>query len=226
MLCSVSEEGKNGSLEKEPEDIPVLNEACNCLLCARTTPACLMGSNPAWVLITRVAFFVLHKYLPNITHLNMRTNVYPFVQAHWKTLGMHKKDTKKWRKHMLDALCHGGHLFQSGQSVFHQTGLWKLHSLQDPWTLVGSSHFKHFQSNLHPISQTWHGRKRRDSSKRETKRSKLEKIVSEVTPSLMLAVPLYLPPIESLVDEQTEETTNILIEGNKLHKCSLQFIMY
>lgn len=28
----------------------------------------------------------------------------------------------RWKKHILDALCHGNHLFESGQNVYQQSG--------------------------------------------------------------------------------------------------------
>jgi len=105
----------------------------NCILCATIPPPCLRVRSPSWGTILEVALFALHHKDPNEKFFLLQTAIYPFIQTHWRVLGLSRKNTLKWKKQILDALSHGSDVFATGRKALHKKGYWGLKNLVDPW---------------------------------------------------------------------------------------------
>jgi len=109
---------------------------CGCSLCSLGKPPCLCVPRPSWTSIVRVILFVLHRLHPERQYFSLKTFVYPYARAHWTLLVLDDKNTKKWKKQILDALSHNSRLFATGQYSFLKSGYWGLKYQEDPWEMA------------------------------------------------------------------------------------------
>lgn len=105
----------------------------NCLLCERGTPSILEASS-TWSDTAQVILFCLHNSKPHVKFFNLKSDIYPFVDAHYDLLCCAKTGNAgcSWKKCLQDALSHNKDMFESGTKEKGK-GWWNLTDRSDPW---------------------------------------------------------------------------------------------
>eukprot|EP01133_Synstelium_polycarpum_P010850 gene10850-12639_t len=135
---SMAESSELLSMDKSPSsprDHHPLQTTCTfkeCMLCKRGTPF-VNNQSPTWACIMRIVFYCLQNEMPQKPFLNLKTDVYGFMTAHWHLLCLDKKRSDNWHKQIQDMLSHSKNLFESGMDTYKQNGYWRMKQISDPW---------------------------------------------------------------------------------------------
>ncbi|EFA82350.1 hypothetical protein PPL_04775 [Heterostelium album PN500] len=108
-----------------------------CLLCKRGSPF-VNNQSPTWACIMRIVFYCLQNEITSKPFLNLKTDVYGFMTAHWHLLCLDKKRSDNWHKQIQDMLSHSKNLFESGMDTYKQNGYWRMKQITDPWEEIKS----------------------------------------------------------------------------------------
>ena len=99
---------------------------CTCLLC-RMKMVIIDNKCIPWICLCRIFFLSLRSIHPDKEYFSVKTDVPDFIHSHWACLSKLDQfhDSAKWRKSMLDAINHSRY-FESGKTLYHVSGYWKL----------------------------------------------------------------------------------------------------
>ncbi|EGG16492.1 hypothetical protein DFA_09030 [Cavenderia fasciculata] len=180
-----------------------------CLLCKRGSPF-VNNQSPTWACIMRIVFYCLQIEMPQKPFLNLKTDVYGFMTAHWHLLCLDKKRSDNWHKQIQDMLSHSKNLFESGMDTYKQNGYWRMKQISDPWDEIKSKKVLTKRKRSYSEADKDHSMKNTNNSTSTTATTATATAAATATPiatTTTLTVPSPSNFIPSLASPSTTTTS-------------------